>query len=253
MRGLDKVDAEGLGPKFGRLTEKIAHLPRSGDFPSPSHIQLGEDLSGVHFRQKRCGEAAFGHWLLQVEKIFPGLELIHDKGVSLSSTHIPHSPPQSQTASSFCETTQRSDPQEYWCKRRTYSYSGRVHSPPPPTIGQGEKGVCVFIKTPYTACGTVGLLSYKCCNSQISLLVSNPYDYSKYSIEYALFTPDTPIPTDDKLYNKMYTELQESPSFTKKSLGKGNPSLNITKGHLFISATMSNEKKAILKIDIREV
>ncbi|XP_078402898.1 uncharacterized protein LOC144683594 [Cetorhinus maximus] len=134
----------------------------------------------------------------------------------------------------------------------TYSYSGRVQNPPPPTIETGENGVCVFIKTPYTACGTVGVLSYKFSNTQISLLVSNPYDYSKYSIEYALYVPDRPIPTDNALYIKMYNELTESSCFTKTSLGKGNPSLNIRKGNLVVSATMSNEKKAILKIDIRD-
>ncbi|XP_067863902.1 hydra actinoporin-like toxin 7 [Heptranchias perlo] len=134
----------------------------------------------------------------------------------------------------------------------TYSYSGRVQSPPPPTIDRGQKGVCVFIKTPYTACGTVGVLSYKFSNAQVSLLVSNPYDYSKYSIEYALFAPDRPIPTDRALYNKMYIEQTESASFTKTALGKGNSSLNIRKGGMFISATMSNEQKAILKIDIRD-
>ncbi|XP_062898348.1 hydra actinoporin-like toxin 7 [Mobula hypostoma] len=134
----------------------------------------------------------------------------------------------------------------------TYNYSGRVYSPPPPTIDRGQKGVCVFIKTPYTACGTVGVLSYRFGNTQISLLVSNPYDYNKYSIEYALYVPDIPTPTDNNLYNKMYNELTESASFTKTSLGKGNPSLNITKRGIFVSATMSNEKKAILKIDIRD-
>ncbi|XP_067913752.1 uncharacterized protein [Heterodontus francisci] len=132
----------------------------------------------------------------------------------------------------------------------TYSYSGRLQSPPPPTINRGEKGVCVFVKTPYTACGTVGVLSYKFDNTQMSLLVSNPYDYSKYSIEYALYVPDRPMPTDNDLYNKMYDQLTESSSFSKASLGKGNPSLNIRKGNIFLSATMSNEKKAILKIDI---
>ncbi|XP_078276431.1 uncharacterized protein LOC144605207 [Rhinoraja longicauda] len=134
----------------------------------------------------------------------------------------------------------------------TYSYSGRVSNPPPPTIDRGQKGVCVFTKTPYTACGTVGVLTYKFGNTQISLLISNPYDYNKYSIEYALYVPDHFLATNDDLYTRMYNELTESASFTKAALGKGNASLNITKGGIFVSATMSNEKKAILKIDIRD-
>lgn len=134
----------------------------------------------------------------------------------------------------------------------TYSDSGRVQNPPPPTIDRGENGACVFIKTPYTACGAVGVLSYNFGNTQISLLVSNPYDYSKYSIEYALYIPDRPIKTDSALYNKMYYELTESSCFTKSSLGKDNPSLSLRRGDVTVSATMSNEKKAILKIDVRD-
>ncbi|XP_060701162.1 DELTA-thalatoxin-Avl1a-like [Hemiscyllium ocellatum] len=134
----------------------------------------------------------------------------------------------------------------------TYHYSGRLSSPPSPSINPGESGICVFIKTPYTACGTVGVLTYKFSNTQISLLVSNPYDYSKYSIEYALYVPDRTIATDNNLYTQMYNELTESPNFTKTSLGKGNASLNIRRGNVVISATMSNEKKAIVKVDIRD-
>ncbi|XP_059827356.1 hydra actinoporin-like toxin 7 [Hypanus sabinus] len=134
----------------------------------------------------------------------------------------------------------------------TYNYSGRVHSPPPPTIDWGQKGVCIFIKTPHTACGAVGVLSYNFGNSQISLMVSNPYDYSSYSIEYALYVHDQTTSTDYNLYNKMYNELTESDYFTKASLGKCNSCQIISKKGIYVSATMSNEQKAILKIDIRD-
>uniref|UniRef100_UPI00398E4701 uncharacterized protein isoform X2 n=1 Tax=Pristiophorus japonicus TaxID=55135 RepID=UPI00398E4701 len=50
---------EGTAPaEFGQSTEKINRPPQSGTFPSPNHIQLGEDFSGVHFCLKRRGEAA---------------------------------------------------------------------------------------------------------------------------------------------------------------------------------------------------
>ncbi|XP_055512129.1 hydra actinoporin-like toxin 1 [Leucoraja erinacea] len=134
----------------------------------------------------------------------------------------------------------------------TYSYSGRVADPPPPIIDRGQKGVCVFIKTPYTTRGAVGVLTYKFGSTQISLQVSNPFDYNRYSIEFALYVPDYFIATNKNLYTQMYSELTESPSFTKTALGKGNTALNITKGKILVSATMSNERKAILKIDIRD-
>uniref|UniRef100_A0A4W3GH02 Cytolysin Src-1-like protein n=1 Tax=Callorhinchus milii TaxID=7868 RepID=A0A4W3GH02_CALMI len=133
----------------------------------------------------------------------------------------------------------------------TYAYCGRVNIPPDPTIEKGQKGISVFIKTPLSAYGCVGVLSYMFDDQQISLLFSNPLDQLKYNVEYALYTPDQKTPTDEVLYNNMYYHLSETKSFTKASLGRGNVALQIVTDQMEVTATMANEKnKAIIKLQV---
>ncbi|XP_078402890.1 uncharacterized protein LOC144683591 [Cetorhinus maximus] len=136
----------------------------------------------------------------------------------------------------------------------TYAECGVVQSPPPPTIHKGKKGMCVFIKTPFSFYGTVGVLSYVFGDHQISLLFSNPLDCIKYNTEFALHIPDTKTMTDRNLYNKMYTQLHESSSFTKTAIGRGNTALQLNKEGMEVSATMSNVNyKAIIKLEVRDL
>ncbi|XP_007883159.1 uncharacterized protein LOC103172162 isoform X1 [Callorhinchus milii] len=137
----------------------------------------------------------------------------------------------------------------------TYAYCGRVNSPPDPTIEKGQKGVSVFIKTPLSLYGCVGVLSYMFDDKQISLLFSNPLDQFKYNVEYALYAPDQKTATDEALYNKMYSELQESTSFTKASLGRGNVALQVVTDQMEVIATMANELTtgiSIIKLQVRD-
>uniref|UniRef100_A0A4W3GMU2 Uncharacterized protein n=1 Tax=Callorhinchus milii TaxID=7868 RepID=A0A4W3GMU2_CALMI len=101
-----------------------------------------------------------------------------------------------------------------------------------------QKGISVFIKTPLSAYGCVGVLSYMFDDQQISLPFSNPLDQLKYNVEYALYTPDQKTPTDEVLYNNMYYHLSETKSFTKASLGRGNVALQIVTDQMEVTATM---------------
>ncbi|XP_060701280.1 DELTA-thalatoxin-Avl1a-like [Hemiscyllium ocellatum] len=135
----------------------------------------------------------------------------------------------------------------------TYADCGVVQSPPPPTIAKERKGMCVFIKTPFSLYGTAGILSYSFGDQQFSLLFSNPFDCIKYDSEFALYIPDTKTKTDQNLYKTMYTQLHESSSFTKTAIGKGNVALQLVKDGMEVSGTMSNvSHKAIIKLEIRD-
>ncbi|XP_062898349.1 hydra actinoporin-like toxin 4 [Mobula hypostoma] len=131
---------------------------------------------------------------------------------------------------------------------KTYIYSGKVHTSPSDPINQGEKGVCVIEKRSYSLWGAVGVLSYRIGNTQISVLVSNPYNYFMYSIQYALDVSDEITRTDYNLYKNMYNDLGSN-SILKASVE--SPS-NSTTRDIYVSVTMSDEKKAILKMDIRD-
>ncbi|XP_078053905.1 uncharacterized protein LOC144479174 [Mustelus asterias] len=135
----------------------------------------------------------------------------------------------------------------------TYAECGVAQSPPPPTIQKDKKGTCVFIKTPFSLYGCAGVLSYTLGDHQISLLFSNPFDCFKYDTEFSLHIPDTKTTTNRDLYNKMYTQLHESSSFTKAAIGRGNSALQLNKDGMEISATMSNvHHKAIIKLEVRD-
>ncbi|XP_043572906.1 DELTA-thalatoxin-Avl1a-like [Chiloscyllium plagiosum] len=135
----------------------------------------------------------------------------------------------------------------------TYAECGVVQSPPPPIIAKERKGTCVFTKTPFSLYGSVGVLSYSFGDQQFSLLFSNPLDCIKYDSEFALHIPDTKTMTDQNLYNKMYTQLHESSSFTKTAIGRGNAALQLVKDGMEVSGTMSNvHHKAIIKLEVRD-
>uniref|UniRef100_H3AM30 Uncharacterized protein n=2 Tax=Latimeria chalumnae TaxID=7897 RepID=H3AM30_LATCH len=136
----------------------------------------------------------------------------------------------------------------------TYCYSGYIQLPPSPTIEPGEKHTCVFIKKSYSACGSVGVLIYNICDRGLRfvLMFSNPYDYNLYSPEFALYmyVTDKKIPADYNLYHEMYYSLKPADDFQKCDVGKSSHTLHITHSGIKISATMSNDYKAVIKVKI---
>ncbi|KAL7873625.1 hypothetical protein AOLI_G00126960 [Acnodon oligacanthus] len=69
---------------------------------------------------------------------------------------------------------------------RTYTYSGYCYHPPQPTIGKMMKEACSFSKTPHTACGSVGVLTYQIISNEgkhageLAIMFSVPYDYNQF-------------------------------------------------------------------------
>ncbi|KAL6478454.1 hypothetical protein MHYP_G00142890 [Metynnis hypsauchen] len=93
---------------------------------------------------------------------------------------------------------------------RTYTYSGYCYHPPQPTIGKMMKEACSFSKTPRTACGSVGVLTYQIiCNEEkhvgdLAIMFSVPFDYNHYENMFALGIYEPNKACDDSLYNEMY-------------------------------------------------
>ncbi|XP_064425696.1 uncharacterized protein LOC106703425 [Latimeria chalumnae] len=136
----------------------------------------------------------------------------------------------------------------------TYCDSGYVSSPPSPSIEPGETDTSVFVKKPHTACGSVGVLSYNICDKGLRfvLMFSNPYDYNLYSSEFALYMYETSEnkPADYDLYNQMYSLLKPADNFQKSAVGKSSQAIRIIHSGIEISATMSNDYKAVIKVKI---
>ncbi|XP_029440710.1 DELTA-thalatoxin-Avl1a-like [Rhinatrema bivittatum] len=138
-------------------------------------------------------------------------------------------------------------------KPSTFCESGYVFTPPAPTIPPGTKDHCIYIKVPKTACGSVGLLVYHVSNCSLVIMFSNPFDYLLYRINYGLYITDPSIEADKPLFKSMYYNLSPTSSFQRAEIKKDSQTLVVTHASLRVSATMSNNKKAIIKIDIEDL
>nr|XP_033815906.1 DELTA-actitoxin-Aeq1b-like [Geotrypetes seraphini] len=139
------------------------------------------------------------------------------------------------------------------CKPSTYCESGCVFTPPGPTIPPGKKDYCVFTKTPNTACGSVGVLLYRFSNFSLAIMFSNPYDYLLYNINYGLYITDPSIEAGKPLFKSMYYDLAPTSYFQRTEIKRESRALVVTQENLRISATMSSNKKAIIKIDVDDL
>ncbi|XP_048468040.1 uncharacterized protein LOC109915657 [Rhincodon typus] len=136
-------------------------------------------------------------------------------------------------------------------RNRTYIYSDYIYNSPTPLIYLRKKGDALFVKTSGMARGSVGVLTYAFGYTQFSLLFSNPYDYNLYSTVLALYIPIEPEMTDEKLYYKMYYELEPSCCFARVELGSGTQQTLVRGGNGAISATVT--KMGNCSISTRDV
>ncbi|XP_050783856.1 uncharacterized protein LOC127036725 isoform X2 [Gopherus flavomarginatus] len=112
---------------------------------------------------------------------------------------------------------------------RTYCFSGRAMIEPLPRIPPGSSGCSVFVKTSYTARGSVGVLSYESDVFTLAIMFSNPFDRVLYTSEFAIqiFTGRKHFHSMEHLYNYMYSN---GPPYICKSYQKVK--LEVTDGQL---------------------
>lgn len=132
--------------------------------------------------------------------------------------------------------------------------SGFAFSPPQPTVRPGKTEVCSFIKDDNTASGAVGVLTYELfdtrsrqTNSIMAVMFSVPFDYNFYKNWLALGIFESTQACDSKLYDLMY----KGKDFTNFKRQEANGSaLVFAKGTLDVLACMSDEGRAILKLEV---
>ncbi|XP_051780481.1 DELTA-actitoxin-Afr1e-like [Erpetoichthys calabaricus] len=129
-----------------------------------------------------------------------------------------------------------------------YCESGKLCIPPVPCLSPGEQEVCLFTKKTGTACGSVGVISYKFGGSRIALLFSNPFDYNIYDMKIGLLVDDQNSKTNYEQYRQMYYKEKTSCRFVKAVCGKEIPTLSLNSDGVKISANMSTCRNAILKL-----
>ncbi|XP_044844686.1 DELTA-sagatoxin-Srs1a-like [Mauremys mutica] len=140
---------------------------------------------------------------------------------------------------------------------RTYCFSGWTKIEPVPQIRPGSFGCCVFVKTNYTARGSVGVLSYESDAFTLAIMFSNPYDHVQYCNEFALelFTGRKHFESMEHLYHCMYSHdpPYNCVFFQKMRLTDDDDGeLEVTNEKIQVKATMSNQNKSIIKVQIKE-
>ncbi|KAM4650433.1 uncharacterized protein O3C94_013201 [Discoglossus pictus] len=134
----------------------------------------------------------------------------------------------------------------------TFCESGYVFCPPTPTISPGSMESCVFVKTPNTACGSVGVLVYHFSTSSLAIMFSNPFDYNLHNTTFAIWINNEICYANSQIFNDLYYNKPLSSSFQRIQLKSETQTLKVSNDNLVVSATMSNDYKAILKVEIRD-
>uniref|UniRef100_A0A672FKH7 DELTA-sagatoxin-Srs1a n=1 Tax=Salarias fasciatus TaxID=181472 RepID=A0A672FKH7_SALFA len=129
-------------------------------------------------------------------------------------------------------------------------------APFPPSIRSNALESALFIKTPHTACGSVGVVTYDLLNNdssqrreKIAVMFSNPYDFNSHSNLYAVGVFDVSRECDENLYHEMYYETNDS-FVRSKPDGKV---LSYRGKEVTINATMSDAYQAVIKVELSEM
>ncbi|KAM3598987.1 uncharacterized protein V6R79_025207 [Siganus canaliculatus] len=137
------------------------------------------------------------------------------------------------------------------CIPSVFIESGTCEDPLPPSLGPSESGSALFKKTPYTACGSVGVLTYNLQNEcgqlmeeKMAVMFSNPCDFNLYSNWFAVGFFDKNRVCDYSLYDEMYNRPQTT--FVR---GKaGDQSLTYKGQSETIHASMSDTYTPVIKV-----
>uniref|UniRef100_A0A8C8VPH1 Uncharacterized protein n=1 Tax=Pelusios castaneus TaxID=367368 RepID=A0A8C8VPH1_9SAUR len=140
---------------------------------------------------------------------------------------------------------------------RIYCFSGHAMIDPVPQILPCSSENFLFVKTSYTARGSVGVLSYESDAITLVIMFSNPFDRILYSCEFAikLFAGRKHFQSMERLYHYMYSHKPpfKSKSFQRMKLADTQDGqLEVTKREIQMKATMSNMKKSTIKVQIEQ-
>ncbi|XP_026179921.1 DELTA-thalatoxin-Avl1a-like [Mastacembelus armatus] len=137
------------------------------------------------------------------------------------------------------------------CNPRTYTYSGHCETEFPPVIGPSQSGSALFVKTPNTACGAVGVLTFDLYDEskhqsagKMAIMFSNPYDFVQYSNMYAIGVFGMDVNCDYDLYYKMYNGAEDG--FVRGEAKCGG--LTYESSVAIVRATMSNSYQPVIQV-----
>ncbi|XP_044187213.1 DELTA-sagatoxin-Srs1a-like [Thunnus albacares] len=142
------------------------------------------------------------------------------------------------------------------CNPCVHIISGSCKTPLPPKIDPSKSGSALFIKTPGTARGSVGVFTYDLLNGfrnqndgKIAVMFSNPYDFNLYSNWYAVGDFDMAKKCDYGLYKEMYYNAEKG--FVRGKAADG--SLIYESKRVTIKASMSDSYQPDIKVQVLKI
>ncbi|KAK5893139.1 hypothetical protein CgunFtcFv8_006038 [Champsocephalus gunnari] len=122
-------------------------------------------------------------------------------------------------------------------------------------LSPGATGSALFRKTPNTATGSVGVVTYDLMNTdtnltaeKIAVMFSAPYNYGLYSNLYAVGVFDESTKCDYAFYHQMYYD--EPTTFSRQDAD--GSWLTYKGGNITIQATMSNSYQPVIKVQVSQ-
>nr|XP_019960013.1 PREDICTED: DELTA-sagatoxin-Srs1a-like [Paralichthys olivaceus] len=139
---------------------------------------------------------------------------------------------------------------------RMYIKRGFCRKPLPPTISQSSPGEVEFTKTPNTACGSVGIVTYDLLNTstkdtteQIAVLFKVPFDRNIKSNEFAVGVFDISRNCNHGLFQDM--SKNKGKAFVR---GKAKGGALTHKGqNVTVMATMSDCHTPVIRVQVMDV
>ncbi|XP_044040340.1 bryoporin-like [Siniperca chuatsi] len=139
------------------------------------------------------------------------------------------------------------------CNPHVSTVSGSCAKALPPTLSPSESGSALFIKTPDTACGSVGVLTYDLqnastekCDGKMAVMFSVPYDFNVYSNWYAVGVFDENKVCDNSLYEEMYHNAENG--FVRGQAKDGG--LTYKGKGVAVRATMSDSYTPVIEVQV---
>lgn len=137
----------------------------------------------------------------------------------------------------------------YYCKSGKCVFLGKD------TLFPGERDHTIFAKKPFTACGSVGVLTYELddnLSSRLIILFSNPFNYLLYDRFFAMHITRNRA-SFKKFYNGMYYHGDILEGYIRGHQENIHRPSTLERDGIRVTASMTHESQSLLRVIIEYI